>query len=167
MAEEKVEYFGIPGVCFNIDGDWWHEPGSQPDSDGRKCCGVVGVDNAEVVPTPLRRSPALDVAAERARQDARWGEQNHLDGTGPGTRPLRAVVDADVQPTARWLAARSTSLTDTRFRAGDGTWRDILLEEVFEAFAEDDPESLRAELVQVAAVAQAWAEAIDRRGGAS
>ncbi len=20
-------YFGAPGVCFDIDGGWWHEPG--------------------------------------------------------------------------------------------------------------------------------------------
>ena len=61
MAE--VEYFGVPGTCFDIDGDWWHEPGSvtfDPVFDrwlftgegpmptgtvARKCCGVVGVDD--------------------------------------------------------------------------------------------------------------------------
>lgn len=39
----------------------------------------------------------------------------------------------------------------------------MLLEEVAEAFAESDDARLRAELVQVAAVAQAWIESIDRR----
>jgi hypothetical protein len=34
---------------------------------------------------------------------------------------------------------------------------------VAEALAEDDPTLLRAELIQVAAVAVAWVEAIDRR----
>ncbi|MFI1165600.1 hypothetical protein ACH4UM_18790 [Streptomyces sp. NPDC020801] len=38
-------------------------------------------------------------------------------------------------------------------------------EEALEALAEDDPGKLRAELVQVAAVAVAWIEAIDRRTG--
>ncbi|TIH26025.1 NUDIX hydrolase, partial [Subtercola vilae] len=42
-------------------------------------------------------------------------------------------------------------------------WQDILLEEVFEAFAESDTSKLRTELIQVAAVAQQWVEAIDRR----
>lgn len=42
-------------------------------------------------------------------------------------------------------------------------WLHILREEVAEAFAETDPVALRGELVQVAAVAVAWAEAIDRR----
>lgn len=25
---EGPSHFGIPGVCYSIDGDWWHEPGS-------------------------------------------------------------------------------------------------------------------------------------------
>jgi hypothetical protein len=50
-------------------------------------------------------------------------------------------------------------------RAAEKTlkWVDILEEEVAEAAAESDPAKLRAELVQVAAVAVAWIEAIDRR----
>lgn len=52
---------------------------------------------------------------------------------------------------------------DERHKAGEATWLDILREEVLEAFAEDDPARLRTELVQVAAVAVAWVEAIDRR----
>jgi hypothetical protein len=63
-----------------------------------------------------------EVQDERRRQDAKWGEQNHPDGT-------------------------------------------IALEEVFEALVETDPAKLRDELLQVAAVAVAWVEAIDRRGG--
>lgn len=99
---------------------------------------------------------ARDVAAERTRQDARWGPQNHQDGTGPHTSwDLRGPA-ADVRD-----AARATC--DRRFSVGTGTWRDVLLEEVAEAFAESDDARLRAELVQVAAVAQAWIESIDRR----
>lgn len=93
---------------------------------------------------------AVEVAAERVRQDARWGEQNHPDGTGlPGD-----IIAAEL---ARELCDK---------RAADGTvaWRDILLEEVCEAFAEADAGKLRMELVQVAAVAAAWVAAIDRRG---
>jgi len=44
------------------------------------------------------------------------------------------------------------------------TWRDILYEEVLEAYVETDWSALRAELVQVAAVAVAWIEHLDRRG---
>jgi hypothetical protein len=41
----------------------------------------------------------------------------------------------------------------------------VLDEEVWEAFAESDPAKLRAELVQVAAVAFRWIEALDARKG--
>jgi len=99
---------------------------------------------------PTERHPILDeIAAERARQVAKWGEQNHPDGTG-GHGRLR---DAD--------AARREC--QRQFAEGTGTWLDILDEEVAEAYAEEDPAALRAELIQVAAVAVAWIEAIDRR----
>lgn len=96
-----------------------------------------------------------DVAAERHRQHARWGEQNHPDGTG-GT-------------TAVAIANEARDACDRRFAAGHGRWSDIFLEEVYEAVAEHDPQRLRIELVQAAAVAVSWIEAIDRRtnGGLS
>lgn len=49
----------------------------------------------------------------------------------------------------------------------DRTWLTILVEEVGEiarASLEHDPEGLRKELVQVAAVAVAWMEGVDSRG---
>ncbi|NBE94789.1 hypothetical protein FE391_39700 [Nonomuraea sp. KC401] len=90
-----------------------------------------------------------DVAAERAAQDARWGTQVLPDGTGGD----RAVAESGVARHA----------TDTAAREGALTWRHILAEEVLEAFAETEPGRLRAELVQVAAVAVKWAQALDRR----
>lgn len=94
-----------------------------------------------------------DVGLERHRQDEKWGEQNHPDGTGPSGfhRHISGVAD------------RYRSECDAAARAGKVTFRHIFLEEVFEAMAEHDPGQLRAELVQVAAVAVAWVEAIDRR----
>jgi hypothetical protein len=65
---------------------------------------------------------------------------------------------------ASYVAACARQETDQMAGEGVCTWRDILLEEVAEAFAEDDPGRLRAELIQVAAVATQWVEAIDRRG---
>jgi hypothetical protein len=93
----------------------------------------------------------LEVSRERARQDAKWGEQNHPDGTGP-TIPTLNAVD------------RARHECDYAHRNGTGTWRHILAEEVAEAMAESNPARLRAELIQVAAVAVAWVEAVDRRG---
>jgi hypothetical protein len=89
-----------------------------------------------------------EVAAERVRQDAKWGEQNHPDGTDP--------VWAGTANLCREKADRYA-------KDGDLTWLHILREEVYEALAETDPAKLRVELVQVAAVAVNWIEAIDRR----
>ncbi|WP_239134632.1 hypothetical protein [Streptomyces sp. SID12488] len=90
-----------------------------------------------------------EVLAERIRQDAKWGEQNHPDGTG--------------LPVYRHAARRYRDAADRNAAAGVLTWRDVSNEEHFEALAESDPVKLRAELVQSAAVKVAWIEAIDRR----
>lgn len=90
-----------------------------------------------------------DIARERQRQDGKWGTQrDHPDGTGP-----------EYSANADW----ARSYCDLAFSKGLGTWKDILLEEVWEAFAEEDPQALREELVQVAAVACCWVEAINAR----
>lgn len=113
---------------------------------------------------------AVEVLAERDRQDRKWGEQNHIDGTGPQSMPLLLVYsDGDVRdddPAAR-LSSLFQAETDEAARVDAVAWIDILLEEVFEASAEEDFEKLRAELIQVAAVAQQWVQAIDRRGAVS
>jgi hypothetical protein len=94
---------------------------------------------------------ASEIVAERERQEVKWGQQDHPDGTGGP----EAEVVAD-------LLKRLCKSAGLRDGAGD-TWLKILAEEVGEAFAETDPAALRAELVQVAAVSCAWVEAIDRR----
>lgn len=90
-----------------------------------------------------------EVETERYAQDEKWGQQNHPDGTGGAYFAGEAVVYRNV--------------CDHAHKVGQGTWRHILREEVYEAFAESDPAKLRTELIQVAAVAAAWVEAIDRR----
>jgi hypothetical protein len=90
-----------------------------------------------------------EVLAERIQQDAKWGEQNHPDNTGSRFYVERAIA-----------ARRNCQLAATNDTTA---WDLVLLEEVYEALAEGRPEQLRAELVQVAAVAVAWIEAIDRR----
>ena len=68
-----------------------------------------------------------DLIDERHRQDARWGEQNHEDGTGGSI-----FVHESIEQRAR-----------TSFLAENGAvrWCDILLEEVYEALAEEDVEA--------------------------
>jgi hypothetical protein len=67
---------------------------------------------------------------------------------------------------ARWgfslRAARKEY--DDALECGKLTWVNILNEEVLEAFEETDPATLRAELVQVMAVAASWILDLDRRG---
>lgn len=99
--------------------------------------------------TPGLEQIAAEIDAERACQDATWGEQNHPDGTGY----------EDSEKHADFWRHRCAAA----FEDGAGTWGHVLLEETFEAIAEGDPALLRAELVQVAAVACAWIAAIDRR----
>lgn len=119
------------------------------------------------------------VAAERQRQQEKWGEQNH-----PG-------IDVDDVQLFHECAARFADLatpesfvehvakrlgiptaTDARgvlqrlASAGKATWAHILLEEFAEAVEaaalaaidKGSIEHLRTELVQVAAVAVQWAE---------
>lgn len=104
----------------------------------------------------------IDVAREgireRAAQDLKWGQSNHPDVPAGVKFPCAffGIPSAD--------AARL--FCETAFRAGTGSLAHILLEEVSEAIEDaHDPVRLRAELVQVIAVATKWVEQIDRRKG--
>lgn len=109
----------------------------------------------EMKPSPTAQV-LLDVLDERTRQNAKWGEQNHSDGTGPD------AVWAFTGP-ASYVAQCAKRDTDEAADAGVVTWRHIIVEELAEAIAEDDVDRLRAELIQSAAVCVQWVEAIDRR----
>ena len=99
----------------------------------------------------------LDVLAERERQNVIWGEQNHPDGSGPDRIDNRTLLPW------RYLTVWARETCQAAAADGTVTWLDIAREEVFEAFAEDDPAQLRTELIQASAVFLQWAEAIDRR----
>lgn len=98
----------------------------------------------------LNREDILEeISSERYAQDARWGEQNHPDGTNIDNTHL-AMIKRDMND-------------KNNATGGDMTWKDILEEEFLEAMAEESTDRLRTELIQVAAVAVAWIECIDRR----
>lgn len=113
-----------------------------------------------------------EVNSERVRQDTKWGEQNHPDVN-------RGLTDGEggcsVLDMAAWygVPTPSSAREDCDIAASYGrcTWAHILVEEVAEAIEaatleqQDaiDAGALRKEIVQVAAVAVAWIEAIDRR----
>ena len=102
-----------------------------------------------VITTGLRGTLGVlrEVWDERARQDAKWGEQNHPFF---GDEPWH-LLTADLEATARQELERSP------------TYAAILMEEVCEAMRESNADRLRAELIQVAAVAVAAVAALDRR----
>jgi len=112
------------------------------------------------------------VADERERQDAKWGEQNHPDVdphvvySAPEVRLYRVLKHLGIPGP---LPAKL--LCDRFFKIDRANWAAILVEEVsevveaaVEALCTDDWGPLRGELVQVAAVCVNWIEAIDRRG---
>lgn len=113
-----------------------------------------------------------EVLAERARQDAKWGEQNHPDvdriltERAGGCIPTRMAEEYGIPSTWRARAECQRSA-----KAGQCTWAHIAVEELCEAVeAATDAQqgrkpisALRQELVQLAAVVVAWIEAIDRR----
>jgi hypothetical protein len=123
-----------------------------------RCVAGVQVDVIGLIDPRATLAAARDCIAERAVQDAKWGESNHPDVPAGVKLPCAffGIPSAD--------AARL--FCETAFRAGTGSNAHILLEEVSEAIeAAHDPVHLRAELVQVAAVAMKWIEQIDRRQG--
>ncbi len=105
-----------------------------------------------------------EVARERRRQDAKWGEQNHpsvdpvLSGRSGGCTPERLCKHYEI-PTE----ARAKYLCDTEHHAGVGTYASIAVEEMSEAVSAPDDVARRKELVQLAAVVVGWIECIDRR----
>jgi len=146
-------------------------------------CGGSGVLLPLALIAPTHRHEVLcEINAERTRQDAKWGEQNHPDvdrvltdrGPSPqdpvrfpgGCSPRRMAEHYGV-PTTRCAKAEC----DGAAEIGQCTWAHILVEEVAEAIeaacesqqGRMSVDALRAELVQVAAVAVSWIEAIDRR----
>src|ERR1019366_8181525 len=80
-----------------------------------------------------------EIAVELAKAQAKFPDQHLPNGTS-----------ADI-----WggdeISAKA--VTDSKHKHGGLTWQHILYEEVCEAFAEENPVKLRAELIQVAAMA--------------
>ncbi|QDP44245.1 hypothetical protein KGG70_gp39 [Streptomyces phage Celia] len=104
--------------------------------------------------TPTERVLA-EVADERTKQDERWGEQNHpLIG---GLTPKPRLVAEYAREENHWQ-----EINKHRVRLGAMGWDSIAAEELFEAVSARDLAEARAEYVQLAAVAVAAVEAIDR-----
>jgi len=109
-----------------------------------------------------------EVQAERVRQATKHGDRSHLpDGTAPDAilEDLPAAYQNTVRADdlAQWAKARTQAASQRESGDWSLTFEHILTEEWAEAIAESVPAKLRAELIQVAAVAVQWVQAIDRR----
>jgi hypothetical protein len=100
-----------------------------------------------------------EISRERKKQDEKWGEQNHpMRGTGGD------IFDCENIPFPKDSVLKGTlEMLRRRYGANKLGWFDILQEEVCEAFIETEPEKQREEMVQVAAVAVAIIEYMDRQ----
>ena len=94
-----------------------------------------------------------EIIAERARQDAKWGEQNWPS------------VDSNEYLRGSWKSKEEIAkiLCEAHLKNGSVTFLHIAEEEFCEVAAAPDDVARRAELVQLAAVCVQWIEAIDRR----
>lgn len=88
----------------------------------------------------------VEIGRERVAQDVKWGERDHVNGTG--------------RRFSLWLMNWAKRRCD---RGNPDTWEKILTEEIFESYAETDPARLREELIQSAAVIVNWVGSIDRK----
>lgn len=124
---------------------------------GRDQSGAVVNINIHGLLDPLATiETAMDVIGERSRQDRQWGAANH-PSLPAGVRHACAFFGIPTADAMRLMCQDA-------FRRGTGSYAHVLLEEVAEAIEDaNEPAKLRAELVQVAAVAMKWIEAIDRR----
>lgn len=118
-------------------------------------CAAVGASNQVYT----------DIREERVRQDAMHGESNHPDLNPTFTTKLNGASPSEY---ARDLGIHVASwATFRRMFANDRmSWALILTEglaKVVDAAARGDRPRMRKRLVQVAAVAVAWIEALDRR----
>ena len=95
-----------------------------------------------------------EIRAERRRQDEKFGEQNH--------RMVYAGFDIEVCKKTVETIKRHNKKFGER---GNSDWYFILAEEFLEAFTKTEPEKQREEMIQVAAVAVAIIEYLDRRRG--
>jgi hypothetical protein len=135
-----------------------NEVNQQIEARAREILARPPPSNVRLVNTTTART-ALEVVDERTRQDAKWGVQNHPD--------LPPFEEARATPNA-WFglptADDARDACEAAFRNKRGSYAHIFVEDVCEAIeAAPDPAKLREELIQCAAVAVAWVEAIDRR----
>lgn len=134
-----VESTGCCTCCAGGDGLYGHEPG----------CGWEPVIDLSTIPGGLPE--AADIAAEVERAEAKF--------------PGQALPLSRKPPRAAAMVRFYRRINDgAGFDSEVPTWETVLLEELYEALAETDPQAMRAELVQCAAVVIRMIRQIDGGG---
>lgn len=133
--------------------------------NGARALCITEAGHTLLADTPREEVPMSvyeEIQTERARQDAKWGEQNHplilplADTTKGENCTFHLCFTADI----------ARRMCEARFKEKTCSWADIMLEEFAEALEVGcDPVACRAELIQTAAVFVAWIECIDRKEG--
>lgn len=124
------------------------ESGYHNFSSGPRCsCGGHALSPLEA--GSLSVQVLAKIHQERQRQFFRWGLQE-----------LKLDTGKRYEMHAEYHKARCNA----HARQNRAAWSDVLLEEVYEALTETDPDKLAAELVQVAAVAAQIVEYLQRKG---
>lgn len=95
-----------------------------------------------------------EIGAERHAQDAKWGQQNH-----PWKVSHQHFTWSGMQS-----AGQAKDMVDFLAQHGELDYAGILAEEFYEALEARSRDEVRAELLQVAAVAVAAIESLDRNG---
>ncbi len=107
----------------------------------------------------LRSDVFGEILVERGRQDRKWGEQNH-----PNVDPLLTCLPEHVCREYEIPTEKRAKYLYELF-SNNMSWPRIAVEELSEAvsaFAVEDEDAGRAELVQLAAVIVQWIQCIDR-----
>lgn len=111
---------------------------------------TADLEGIDFIALQMRNARAMTlVQQERERQIAKWGDQSLPLGTG----------SEEYGQLATFYREQCQRNADE----GVDTWADVLLEEVYEALAEEDPDFVEAELIQVAAVCLSAIEDIQRK----
>lgn len=111
-----------------------------------------------------QKSILNEIVEERKYQDNKFGKQVHpcLDQTLLN-REGSCTSDRMCQHFEIPTEARAKFLCDNSFKAGQGTYAHIAIEELSEAVSQFDIYTRRAEVIQLAAVCVAWVESIDHQ----
>ena len=105
-----------------------------------------------------KKSIYTEIIEERARQEARWGQQNHdlvdYTYTPEGMNRCYEILSEE----------RAKYLCESSVRHGNLTWGHIIVEELVEALCAKTVKEQREELIQCGAVIVAMIESLDRNG---